>query len=590
MSYSWYRQPRTYSIDGTPTLGSEQFASVPIITYNTDTYLRNSSPFYTVPSGPCTVRWFSELKSVDSNGNDIQRVLTRELRLRKTGNGSTATHEKWDNRWNGGSWIPLQGMDYDIGPGRPETTSAQTNSYMWLGAAPPPGTYRNYQTYYVENAQQGPTVEEGVFEVRGLAVTNVKAECPFDPREGPGTLSGDIHTLPSPTESYLFSGWTPTGAVQWEFLYLDNVSGSSPVSSPQSDGKVASFVASWNGKNDQGQVTIGLHELIPRAIANTNGGGNVLANGLGHTFLYNRDCSCDSKTGEVSFTVPIVVGGPIGTIYLTYQAFNACRSPNSFGYGWSSSGSAVLTETPSGLLYRDEGGRVETWTENSGVYTADRLDNYTLAESLGNPGAPYRLTFRDQTTRDFNADGKLVEEKDRNGNAMIYTYTVEGYLHTLSDRRGGLLTYDYGARTDGQPVSIRSGDPVTGRLVQFTYAGDRLASITDPAGKVTEFEYNADGRLITQTELRPSQGNRVIEHTYDDNSGRKRHSDFYGLWRETYAALPWFRYGYENDSETHISPIPEPGQPVLDSRSVYTAWDDMGRVTNIERNRIGLIF
>ena len=590
MTYSWYRQPRTYALDETSTPGTEQTIISPLKAYDTDTFLRNVSGAYSIPSGPGTARWMSEIKSVDNNGDDIEVEYTRQLRVIKTGSGGVTTRERWQNKWDNGPWVTQS--DINIPSQGSETEVVTINNYIWQGTPPPPGTYRSYQSYYVNEVQQGSTVEEGTFEVRGLAFANVRTECPFDPEDGPGVLTADVYALPGPNDSHLFSGWTPTADVTWEFPSLD-LTGTVPVESLQSDGKFATIVTSWDGKNSEGETFMGVNVPRPRAVAANDGGGNSYTRGLGYAVLYDRKCPCAPETGEVSFTIPVPIGGSflLGVLYLTYQGFNACRAPNSFGYGWSSKGSAVLTETPSGdILYRDEGSRVMKWNEDNGIYTPSRPDNYAQVQSLGNPGPPYRITFKDRTTREFDASGKLTQEKDRHGNTITYSYTTGGLLETISDGRGGLLTYEYGSRVDGQPISIRSGDPQTGRLVQFGYTGDLLTSITNPAGEVTEFEYNADGRLVKQRDVRPLLGDRVIEHTYDDITGRKRHSDHYGLWREEYVAYPWGFLAGSSDGEIVVRSIPEEGQFTDDGRGVYYSWDELGRIQNVELNRIGLIF
>lgn len=104
MSYAWYRQPRTYDLDDTYTAGSEQGVSDPICAYTTDSYLRNISSGYSIPTGPVVARWLSEIKSVDSNGNDIATKYTRQLRLTRTVNGSNVT-EIWENNWNNTGWV-----------------------------------------------------------------------------------------------------------------------------------------------------------------------------------------------------------------------------------------------------------------------------------------------------------------------------------------------------------------------------------------------------------------------------------------------------------------------------------------------------
>jgi len=71
--------------------------------------------------------------------------------------------------------------------------------------------------------------------------------------------------------------------------------------------------------------------------------------------------------------------------------------------------------------------------------------------------------------RRFDADGRLLSETDRNGNATAYAYDAEGRLVSLTDP-AGLVT-------------------------ELAYEGGRLASVTDPAGRVTAFTHNAAGQL-----------------------------------------------------------------------------------------------
>lgn len=576
MSFTWYRQPRTFALDGTFTSGTEQLLSPDLCAYNTDTYLRNISPAYYLPTGPGEFRWLSEIKSVDSNGNDIETVYTRQLLVKKMGSGGTTTHEVWQNKWDNGAWVTQ--LEFDVPSEQSETTVINVNNYIWLDTGPPPGTYRSYQTYFINNAQQGPAVEEGVFEVRGLALANIGAECPFDPEEGPGALTADVYALPGSDDSYLFQGWAPTSSISWEFVGLD-VFGTASVGSPSGDGKVASIAASWSGA-----PTMGINSLALHAIAGTSGGGNAYAAGVGFALLFHRRCPAAKAMGEASTTESIPMGSPC-PLSLGYRSFDACRQPSSMGFGWSSLGSASLTEDLSGgLIYRDESGQTLRWTEDNGAYIPTRPDNYVEMESLGNPGPPFQLTFRNQSTRKFGADGKLLEESDRNGNTTTYTYS-SGLLQTISDGRGGLLTYDYGTRTDGQPVSVRFGPPQTGRLVQFGYdTEDRLSQITDPAGDITEFEYDDSGRLARKTKVRPTRGNLVIEYFYDE-LGRLSETNYYDEWLERYTAYPPERYFGMTPNESHIGQLPlDNGIPGNDGRSLSYFWDDLGRTTGIFQN------
>ena len=197
------------------------------------------------------------------------------------------------------------------------------------------------------------------------------------------------------------------------------------------------------------------------------------------------------------------------------------RAAASFGHGWRSTASARMEETsPDGsLIYKSENGMVMRWEpDGNGAYVPATDDNYVAAEKLS---GGYRLTFKNQTIREFDSAGYLSADIDRNGNTVAYTYSG-GQLDTVSDGKGRSLHYSYGVRSDGQPVSIRANNAPTGRQVQLAYYPDtdpvspnRLYQITDPEGDVTEFAYDDSGRMAKMTVVRPTLGDQVIEYLYN---------------------------------------------------------------------------
>lgn len=592
MNFVWTRRSSTWDIDGEVVTDHSAQTGVAHAYIGDLEFLVDTASGYN-PSTHGTYKFRVEQILTDSNGPDA--VYLAELQHRQATSGDYVLEERYgtatyvpgtggytDVVWKGG-FQTVASSNVPFGSVTMTIFLITRDQYNGFYSIPRPGNYDLTIRHYPDGVEAFADAV-GTAQIRALVAENIRLDCPFDPLEGPGQVSFDVLAYPD--------GWFPQSGIDWKFR---EQTGTEALSTPVSVGngwRVAQISTEWDGKYE-GEPIVGLADLYVSLLADVDGPGNTFnfENGLG--VLFHRKCGCAPETGEVSFTVPIPLGGSSlsGGLSLTYKSFYACRGPNSFGYGWTSYGSALLTEVPltGDLIYRDEGGRVMKWLEDNGVYTPVRPDNYTQVQSLGNPGAPYRLIFRDQTTREFNSSGKLTQETDRNGNTTTYTYTTGGDLETISDGRGGLLTYDYGARIDGQPVSIRSGDPQTGRLVQFGYNGSSLASITNPAGEVVEFEYGAGGRLVKQTEVRPTQGDRVIEHTYDELSGRRRYSDFYDLWREEYWALPWSEYASLNDSEIIVGPIPDQGH-LVDGRGFYYFWDSLGRTLGIERNRIGLIF
>lgn len=112
---------------------------------------------------------------------------------------------------------------------------------------------------------------------------------------------------------------------------------------------------------------------------------------------------------------------------------------------------------------------------------------------------------------------RLVAIDDRNGNRVSLTYSA-GLLVSASDLHGNVLAFQYnGAQqlvqvyTDGASTS-----PDPRYDVDFTYANGNLATVTDPGGRVTSYEYvvgrETDG-LLHAVHLPLSTDRRWI---YDD--------------------------------------------------------------------------
>ncbi|HIB67123.1 MAG TPA: hypothetical protein EYO33_18945 [Phycisphaerales bacterium] len=182
--------------------------------------------------------------------------------------------------------------------------------------------------------------------------------------------------------------------------------------------------------------------------------------------------TCSEKSGCNNFSVP--TGLPIqnGDPAPNYTSCQFPKDTSSFGYGWNSAASERIIEDGSGnLTYKTSSGGFIRWLLDNGNYVPAFPGNYT--EASKNPGstdARYTLTFKDQTVLEFNSDGRIKRSIDRNNNQMVYTYNgTTGFLEKIDDLRGRTLHYDYGTRTDGQPVSIRANNLTTGRQTQFEY-------------------------------------------------------------------------------------------------------------------------
>ena len=104
----------------------------------------------------------------------------------------------------------------------------------------------------------------------------------------------------------------------------------------------------------------------------------------------------------------------------------------------------------------------------AGRYETPTGDYASLSALLDEGG--YRYEEKDGTRWTFDADGRLQERRDRNGNRTRYGYDARGRL-------------------------IRVTDPV-GLSTLLRYRSGYLWQVEDPAGRVSEFERDGRGRLV----------------------------------------------------------------------------------------------
>lgn len=236
-------------------------------------------------------------------------------------------------------------------------------------------------------------------------------------------------------------------------------------------------------------------------------------------------------------------------------------------------------------MYRSDHGLVKRWEwDGIGSYLPARADNLTeLVKDDMSTTARYILTSRDQNVLEFDEDGRLRLERDRNGNSVTYSYSGTQLVST-SDSKGHTLFFNYGNRTDGQPTEIRAQDPNTGRAVLLDYypdsdpiAPDRLHRITDPSGLATEFEYNARGLLSKKIEKRPTRGDLVTEYGYRQPSARLFSESRYGRFESFYDHDRDRMDSFARMSLVDTTPLIN-GQPDYDAhRNLLISRDERGR-------------
>jgi RHS repeat-associated protein len=206
---------------------------------------------------------------------------------------------------------------------------------------------------------------------------------------------------------------------------------------------------------------------------------------------------------QTDLSVP-ALGVPFG-LERTYNSQEAVResSPGLFGYGWRSSFSDHLefhkepeAELGAITVVQANGSTVVFYGhfEKAGEYTGPSWSGAKLVYSSGN----YEYTLPDQETFTFNSSGRLLSERERNGNVTTVSYNeeeaCEGGCHKILKsivvadpaKRKITLTVD----SSGQVET--ASDPM-GHTVKYAYEGGNLVSVTEPGESSARWKFKYNG-------------------------------------------------------------------------------------------------
>ncbi len=250
----------------------------------------------------------------------------------------------------------------------------------------------------------------------------------------------------------------------------------------------------------------------------TQGGGNAASPPVSDSQCVKGEPVNCASGNQYEEQTDLALGGRGPGLRLTRaynsQAGAAAKEAGVWGYGWSGPYSAHLE-------FNAESGAVTVVQDNSataafaltgGKYVPGAWIQATLVKE----GATYIFTLPTQEKLYFNSEGKLTEQKDRNGNAIKLSYEA-GRLFLASDNAGRFLLFSY---TGGQVTSVV--DPM-GRKFKYTYESGNLASVTLPGEETPrwKFKYDASHQL---TEMTNGRGG-VTKTEYDGSNRAKKQTD-----------------------------------------------------------------
>jgi RHS repeat-associated protein len=243
--------------------------------------------------------------------------------------------------------------------------------------------------------------------------------------------------------------------------------------------------------------------------------------------------SIDQRTGSFQTSVPLVsVTGPAGTglsLTLGYdQSLAALGAPgNRFGLGAGWTLGVPWVDTASGVHVYPASGGSYAYDSSQPTGLADYpLRDLTFTKAAGMttppPGVPvrpylYSLTYLDGTTDRFDANGNLIEQTDRFGNAIDLTWQQSGSWWqptSVIDSYGQVTKFGYAA---GQ-VTVTA--PVNAEGIAATstlgITSGRLTGLTDALGQTTSFGYSSvtglPGPLLSSV-TSPTGEHTVVSYT-----------------------------------------------------------------------------
>lgn len=224
------------------------------------------------------------------------------------------------------------------------------------------------------------------------------------------------------------------------------------------------------------------------------------------------NCATGNQTEEQT-DLALSGRGPALHVTRTYNSEAAAAGETSgWGYGWSGPYSSHLKfEEEGAITVVQENGAGAVFNLVEGKYTPGAWIQATLVKE----GENYVFTLPNQEKLKFNSEGYLIEQKDRNGNALTIIRFASLIL-AVKDAAGRELKFSY---PEGKVVVE---DPL-GRKVTYTFESGHLATVTLPGEETPrwKFKYDASHRL---TEMTDGRGG-VTKTAYDEKHRAKEQTD-----------------------------------------------------------------
>ncbi len=233
-------------------------------------------------------------------------------------------------------------------------------------------------------------------------------------------------------------------------------------------------------------MLVGMTGCSPVADVSTRGGQDSVSQGYGwwvgpggKDTAIDIDIQGNGLQIEVirSYLADLKIDSPVGKRWTHNYLMHIRNAPDKRIKLFGANGvTSVFTRTESGALM--------TQDDDTMVLKSNGDGTYSLQDGVG-------------TVYSFNRTGRLIKIKGHQyGNTISLAYGADGYLESISDATGGIMTFIYAPDTH-RLTSIRDG-----RGRSATYKHDdvgNLISVTNVEGITSKYSYDQRSRLVGVT-------------------------------------------------------------------------------------------
>lgn len=215
-----------------------------------------------------------------------------------------------------------------------------------------------------------------------------------------------------------------------------------------------------------------------------------------------------------------------------YNNLSPNTSPTGGGWVMGTGWDVWLDAMPNGdVLFHGPSGYVKRFKKNSDASYKDP-DGINTTLTKRSDGT-YKLKWNKSDVRmEFDAQGFLTKQVDKNDNAISFAYNRYGDLVSITDTQGRQTTFNhdkygyvtrmtdpsgrvhaYEQKSSAGKGVLKSYTDPAGKVTTYTYDTEstyNLSQITHPSGKATKFAYDARFRVISV-----DRGGQITRYAYD---------------------------------------------------------------------------